>query len=323
MPENSHYNRLFCNKTCRNRYERAHNPNMDKQAEEGRFRKKLKDGEILPPNEPSFYENYKEPLKKVDKGFGFYGVIAMNEEKTHVQCHECGYYYKSLNGHTKKHKLSIDEYKDKYQLLRKSALVGEELREKRIEIYKNRKDVFKQNQKTIFKKHNEKVRAGKASVGRKKYSSWTLERRNKEGLCPDQLLETIRKQADDIGRTPTADEHRKYYGGRYTTAIITMYKTWNNAVKMSDLEPRPSGGRFKYKDSELIEYLVMFYEQNGRVAVNSDFSRGYLPPQSVFINRFGSLNEARRLAGIPILVPLGGRRWVEVQPEEYMVGATV
>lgn len=92
---------------------------------------------------------------------------------------------------------------------------------------------------------------------------------------------------------------------------VGAHEWLEDALKMASLQTRGSGGQKKYSDAQLLEWLRQFYGENNRVPTQSDFSRGYLPPQSVYINRFGNLNEARMAAGIPVLIPLGGRRFVE------------
>lgn len=308
LPENSHVNRKYCNITCRNREVRRLHPENDKKIEELRFKRSVKQGLVLEPTTPLVYENYKEPLRNVENGFGYLGVVAMNEERTHIQCHECGFFFKSLNAHSQTHGLSIPEYKEKYQLMKKTALIGDSERERRIKVYKNLSDAHHAGVKAMMEQHNADVKSGKV---KKNYSTpkWSLEKRNIEGLCPDQLLEKITDLADIIGHTPTAKEMRKKYT-RYTTAIINMFGTWNKAVAMAKLLPNQMNPQ-KYTTVELLQWLRDFYEQNNRVPTNSDFARGYLPGQTVYIKRFGNLNYARMEAGIPILIPLGGRRFVE------------
>lgn len=78
------------------------------------------------------YENYKSPLKEVpkDKGFGYYGVIALTKDRSLMQCHICGELYASVALHIRKHKMDADEYRERFQLARGSSLIGESTREK-------------------------------------------------------------------------------------------------------------------------------------------------------------------------------------------------
>ncbi len=39
-------------------------------------------------------------------------------------------------------------------------------------------------------------------------------------------------------------------------------------------------------------------------------NRGLLPTYQTYINKFGTLNNARKVAGLPILIPVGNR-WIE------------
>lgn len=52
-------------------------------------------------------------------------------------------------------------------------------------------------------------------------------------------------------------------------------------------------------------------KKNNRVPVQSDIKRGLIPDYHVYCKRFGTMNNARKLAGIPELINLGYGRSIE------------
>lgn len=53
-----------------------------------------------------------------------------------------------------------------------------------------------------------------------------------------------------------------------------------------------------WKDEELLEYLSIYAQENGKIPTSTDCKRGILPAREVFIRRFGSFEEARKKAGV-------------------------
>ena len=139
-----------------------------------------------PPSEVELiYENYKEPLKSIpkSKGFGYYGTIAVSADKELVQCHICGNLFKSVSAHLPQHKITAPEYKEMWQLQKTTALVGESTRKKQQD------RVLKQGLPKHLQEYNHKVRTGQ--IKHKVNTKFTLEQRNKLGVCADQVLEKI------------------------------------------------------------------------------------------------------------------------------------
>lgn len=73
------------------------------------------------------YENYKEPLKQIEKGkgYGYYGTLALTEDGEYVQCHICGNLFPNVGMHLRKHKIAARDYKEKYGLALETGLVSE------------------------------------------------------------------------------------------------------------------------------------------------------------------------------------------------------
>jgi len=262
-----------------------------------------------PLNEDTvFFYGYKEPLVKFDGGFGYKGVLSYNKDKDKVQCHFCGYAFRTLNSHLKIHGLTVKEYKIKTGLANTTALIGEGTRIKLLDrprydslkalkkAHKNRKLALSKGLKDPNVPEDRKAR---------------LEFYNKKGSCPDQLLDKIRKTIKSYGRVPTQKEFHKFNGGRFIGSIYRTFGNWRNALKLINKKPEKRGN-LPYSREELLEAMKMFYKVNGRTPRWSDFRRGLLPTYELYLKHFGGLNKAREEAGVPILIPVANRKWEEV-----------
>ncbi len=266
-------------------------------------------------NEDLIYENYKEPLKAIPKseGYGFYGTVATSIDGNLVQCHICGNMFPSVSHHLRKHQIKAREYKEQFQLAITTALVGEATREK----LQNK--VYAESKKYIglpehLQEYNRKVQSGEIQH-RTSGNGWSLERRNKEGLCPDQVLLKITELADKLGHTPSYDEFKLHYKTRYIHSIEYQHGSYLNAVKALKLT---SAKELKEPSSEkLLEDLRKFQKVHGRVPTKSDFNRGLLYSRTLYWSRFGSLNNARIEAGLNAVVSMGFGRIKELTPDEY------
>lgn len=84
--------------------------------------------------------NYKEPLLKVEDGFGYVGAILTTIDGEKIQCHICGSLFSALGPHLyKTHETNVSEYKERFELARETALVSEKyrriLKERSIKFY--------------------------------------------------------------------------------------------------------------------------------------------------------------------------------------------
>lgn len=330
--DNSLFGMQFNTKFCSTPHRRRYFTDL-KTAEFAAFREKLVTEtavaikEAVPTNEimsedgTLLYQNYKEPLKPIepDKGFGYYGTIAMSADRTQIQCHICGKLYKSMGSHLDRvHEIDKAEYKKRYELSASTALVGETIRENMralaVVTFNNRGQLTQE-----LRDYNEKVKNGTAPhVSHiRKAKNHTLEWRNKRGLCPDQVLEKIEDLIKlNNGRVPTAPEFKAHYKGRYLGSILYQYGSWANAVHK--LGVLTAGELNRVDKAKLISDLQAFYKLHKRIPTNSDFNRGLLVHRNVYTRAFGNLNEARIEAGMNALLPAGMyRRFIEVTPDEY------
>ena len=250
---------------------------------------------------------YKEPLRKVENGFGYMGAISLSKDGR-IQCHICGELFDNLSFHVKTHsKITVREYKEKFGLSMSTSLVSESVRqkmkEKMFEINARHKDGFfaEMSRKGVL------ARKGKRTSRRE-----SLEKKNLKGTCPDQLLEKIRECATALGYTPSYDNFFVWAGTqRFYRPIVLTFGSWSNAIKQAGLarHKHPGGkGDLDYADDELLEYLHDFYTEHSVIPSRSDYARGLFPHYTTYVNRFGSMAEARRRAGIPDWETHLGRR---------------
>jgi hypothetical protein len=257
--------------------------------------------------------NYKEPLKPVDGGFGFYGTLLHTVDGKKVQCHIDGELVENLGSYVfKKYGMKAQEYKDKFKLSVNTSLASEGYRKKMANHMRKRiegmtdaeRREWREKQKAnLLKGH------GKTKRTRPRLS---LELRNKQGICPDQLLEKIRECANDLGYTPTSHKFAVWNEShRYVGTIDYVFGSWDKAVKKAGLAPvtylnifkkiSPFTGRSNrhgYSREELIEYLQIYYQEHGELPTSSACQRGLIPSYSAYIRVFGSFPKAREAAGL-------------------------
>jgi hypothetical protein len=235
------------------------------------------------------FEPYKEPLRGVEDGFGYLGAVGHTSDGNRLQCHICGGLYAHLSNHAvKKHGVKSADYRERFQLARLTPLISPNLRERQIAIALAAPPALKQKRLEAWAK-------AQASV---KHSSWrkSLETKNIQGVCPDQLIDKIQMLHKTLGRTPTLAEFRKHYKG-LVRAVYQTFGSWNNAVRVANLQVSPRGRRAYYTPEILVEMLQGFSERAGRRPVSSDLGSA-LPSQYTFHKYFGGFTAALRAAKI-------------------------
>ena len=256
----------------------------------------------------TFY-NYKEPLRKVKKGFGYQGVLLGTVDGTGLQCHICGKIFAGLSAHIRQaHKVSIPDYRKTFELAGSTRLVSESERQRLKmatlkwlqSMSKAEKDAFWANRMKSFRAW-EKISAKERS--RLMSHPHTLETKNKRGICPDQLLETIKEVKKSLGRTPSKKEFIDHWESqRYVHLIYKTFGSWEKAVKMAGLSLRKhtiiGGHKRRYSNEELLEYLQIFYKEERKIPTHTDCLRGIIPGYATYRRAFGSLPKAREAAGI-------------------------
>jgi hypothetical protein len=89
---------------------------------------------------------------------------------------------------------------------------------------------------------------------------------------------------------------------RYVHLIYKTFGSWSAALKMLNMKVKNTSSKGTKKqicsDDELIEYLQIFYQEEGKIPTGTDCRRGLIPDQEIYKRRFGSLPIARLIAGI-------------------------
>lgn len=254
-------------------------------------------GNILPPDTKGVLLNYKEPLTQVKNGFGYLGVITTNNDKSHIQCHICGYYYANLGTHIQRgHKLNTREYKQTYGLRLDRGLCSPKFREECIRRFHNASDDVRakriqglqQARKSLNKKYQK---------GWRKKMDYSLENKNENGTCPDQLLDKIKSYVDKYGHTPGQNDFRKEYTGGALEAVYRTFGSWSNAVKICGLEQKNPAFNRTHSRETLIFIMQEFYDKWQRKPSYADFKdRNGLPSHTNLYKYFGSYPKAIQAA---------------------------
>ena len=244
------------------------------------------------------FKNYKEPITRVKKGFGYYGVMLTTNDGTKVQCHICGELFANLGFHIYyAHKIKGVDYKTSFGLAYKTALMSEVNKEN---LRRGTMDWLSAMTPKQLKEYRE--RQGKMHKNRvhdREQPKLMLETKNKRGTCPDQLLAKITEVKNKLRHTPSLSELIRETGGqKYKHLLYTTFGSYKNALKLLSLQPQTSAKKGvwvrKYTEEELIEYLRIFTQEHKRIPTSMDCkTSGFLPSEDTYMRHFGSLVIAR------------------------------
>lgn len=225
---------------------------------------------------------YKEPfMPNPEPYFGFQGVLLHDSVLPLIQCSVCGEWYGALTGpHLKTHKLDSTSYKEKFGLAKSTALINESLRERFIASALKTQNYKKvKNPKPFKKGHKQK----------KTYFGSSMETKNNNGTCPEQILDRLKKFKQKLGHQPSYHEAKKKFRGLTDSAVRT-YGSWRNVCELLGwkvLKPGLSFGKFSWDKETLIKVLVMFKKEHKREPTGSDVRRGLIPAIPNFYHHFG------------------------------------
>lgn len=258
------------------------------------------------------YTNYKEPLTPNKSGFGYLGTVAHTKDGEFIQCYECGDLVKSLSTHVKKHKMKPKDYREKYQLNSKTPLCSPKFSDLKRKIYAERV-ATKLTMNKRKEAHRKWIESVKKNGQAPKKTSRTLEWHNKNGTCPDQIISRL-KELGEISYDELAKNHSSLLN-----RLVRVYGSLNKARKIAGLTTRnQSTGHppIKHTTASLLESLRDFYERYNRTPLSSDLrAENGLPPYSVYQRHFPTINHARLEAGVPLLIPVGNRQFVETMAD--------
>jgi len=302
---------------CSAKCQRQHNLNRGTSEETKKKNREhhwKKNGYAMPKEDELVFYNYKAPLTPLSKGegYGYDGVLLYSKDALKVQCHVCGMLFRNVATHANfSHGLTAVQYKKKFHLNQGTALVGEKTRDLLIKAH----DGLEHGAFSHVGKTKAQVRAHMKKMSdkssKKGSGGWTLEKRNEMGLCPAQLLKKIHVLGDKLGRRPFAKEYMREYGSHMS--IITVFGKWNDAIRLSKYITTWNDEKAMGKEPEyLLESLRLFYQIHKRTPQTSDAKRGLIPPIQTYCEIFGTLNNARIRAGVPVLLRLSKYRYKEV-----------
>lgn len=267
-------------------------------------------GYVIPSEDDVIFYGYKAPLTPFKGGHGFVGVLRYSKDKEMAQCHFCGRLFRNVGSHAFfTHGMKAIEYKEKTGLAMGTALVGERTREKLIASH-DTVPSFSQIGKTKEEVREKMRTMGEKARGRRTRPKWSLERRNLNGNCPEQLIDRIKRLQKKLGKRPSAKQYAKEYGSYQS--VMTVYGKWNKALEVAGMATYTTEKGLRSDRKYLLAQLKQFYDKHGRTARTSDMKRGLLPNHQIYWKVFGSLNNARQLAGVPVVIQLSKFRFDEV-----------
>lgn len=170
------------------------------------------------------------PFMRFPGGFGYLGVVLINRKTDRVQCHMCGAWLAQItDSHTRLHKLSIWEYKQKIGVFKKTPLINRKTQSLlKAQGKKNQIALAARMVKdpSIEARRIESIRkAQKASLKGHGKPSRIMQRRNHFGICEEQLKYRLDKFVQENGRVPSSAEFTS------DDAMKRRFGSWNKALE--------------------------------------------------------------------------------------------
>lgn len=237
---------------------------------------------------------YRMKAPYVRSGKSVLGGLEYNEERDLVRCHECGGWFKSVAVHSAmKHNIPAAEYKKKHGLKRHSSLVCEKFRLACSNRMAASNHANGGTPLQLDAELRDRAVAALRSRPKERRGYFSGERRNQTAQCQAQLLDRIRKLAEQLGHTPSQEELRAAGLSRDTLVFGLNVKNFSEAVAMAGLTPNPLGARGKrYSREQVIELFRAIRSTYGREPNWSDIKRKLLPSYSSIRGHFGGFDEA-------------------------------
>lgn len=252
--------------------------------------KPSKEGKVfLPPETEAIINGYKEPLQPVQDGFGYYGTIAYDKTENYTQCHMCGYFYKYLNKHINSHGITSSEYKIAFGLAKCTSLFATNAR---TEVIATLWESKTEEEKAAQIARLDSARSNGHHQGGTKRS---LEKHNKNGTCPDQLIDKLLRLSDKLGYTPSSSEFQKEYSYAVYKTARSTFGTYTEFVFVAGLAPvvnKTNGWSYTQEQTETI--LLDFKKRFGREPYYSDIRLHKLPNAAVYKRFWGSWSNAKK-----------------------------
>lgn len=181
----------------------------------------------------------KEPLMPNKNGHGFEGVLLQSEDRTQVQCSECGGWFGRISMlHLRKCSTlqSAEEYKQKYGLFLTKALMSDKVRLGFVDRMIENKANGWVKQKYSAKPVDAEARA--RSVETRKKNNQSREHQNLHGSCPEQLKARLKEFILVNKELPSTYNS----GVRLRHALWRKFGTMNKALEHYGLPTRHKRG---------------------------------------------------------------------------------
>jgi len=185
------------------------------------------------------------------------GMLVERDGK--VLCNECGKWFTTLAPHIKKiHKMSADEYKDKYGINRTVGLCSKKFSSKMSDIMTKRM----KHEMSQFAIKEVRELGHEATKTRKKAKS--MQYKNNRRTCPEQIKQRLMLLVAKFGGNPSSiqalqvDQKLVDYGNR-------TYGNWNNFKRAYKVKVTDVGKNNLKKDADLIYDLRDYVEEAGKL----------------------------------------------------------
>lgn len=227
----------------------------------------------------------------VASGKGVLGAIAYSPKEDLVQCHECGAWFESVAAHLRLgHSMSGAEYKRKHGLRQRTGLINERLKQL------HRAHNADGRSRLITNYEGTRRRSHVSSQADHMY-----ETRNETGRCTAQLIATLRRIKEELGRTPTTGElaarglhHATLMHGFNVKSLAEVFRMTSLAYPNGST----SNGSGSPGKEYCIESLRDFHSARKRLPLQHECGTGGLPTYKTFLLRFGSIWKAFEEAGL-------------------------
>jgi len=179
----------------------------------------------------------KKPLMKNSTGFGYQGVLIQTDDRSLVQCCNCGEWLRALPIHLKKcSKLNASEYKEKYGLNQSTGLISDaQSMAHTRSILKNTEQLKQWRKDTGYTPSKETL--AKANKTRKRLGH-TAQQMNNYGTCPLQIkARTVEFIKVNKEMPNSSNRGQTLYG-----ALIRRFGSFKGAMEEYGLPYRIKGG---------------------------------------------------------------------------------
>ena len=126
--------------------------------------------------------------------------------------------------------------------------------------------------------------------------------RKRVSYTDEELLNYLEMFCEENGRFPIAKDFVN--GSKYpsNTVYQKRFGSWNDALKLAGLDNREKCGRSdKYTDEELLIFLNIFYEEQGKVSSRRDFlNNPHYPDYQNYTAHFGNWGNALKMVGLDV-----------------------